>query len=364
MKDAPEDLKMERLRRGWTLQDASDRTRINLTVLKALESGKIAEVGSPATVEAFIAKYRAAFGMEESRCEERPLEAQKPADRSRPILYVLFGALIGAFLVALCFGGIFRKSFHSPKSPAANPAASSARKPAPPASAASAIKMSNPAAIESKAPEAKKKVPAVSALPAAAGKPSESASKEAPSVSTPQEATPASATGKEKTTSTEGVQAKTPGAKKTAPAVSPLQATAGTSSKPAVPGAATGLTASVGAPVAADSDKRGPVAATVCAPAPEKISSASASKQTPQAGTSPHSLQVSAEKKTWVQVTLDGRKTESVLLQPGQSREWSAAKKVYLIVGNAGGVNVLWDGKPVSMSKTPGRVIRMSLPEN
>ncbi len=330
MKDAPEDLKMERLRRGWTLQDASDRTRINLTVLKALESGKTAQMGSAASVEALVAKYRAALGMEESRCEERPPQTEKPAGRSRAILHVLFGVCIGALLVALCLDAFSRKSIHSAKSSGVNPAASSARKPTPAS-----------AAVATKAPEAKKKTAAVSALPSASGKPSEPASKEA---------TPASTAGKEKTRSTEGLQAKPPAAKKTIPAAE---------------GGATGLTAPVGAPVSAGNDKHGPVASTSSsAPAPENVSSATASKQPLRVGTSPHSLQVSAESKTWMQVTLDGRKTESVLLQPGQSREWSAAKKVYLIVGNAGGVNVLWDGKPVAMSKTPGRVIRMSLPEN
>ncbi|MGC8491040.1 MAG: RodZ domain-containing protein [Syntrophobacteraceae bacterium] len=339
MKDAPEDLKTERLRRGWTLQDACNRTRINLTVLKALESGKTAQTGASASVEALIAKYRAALRMEESRCEERPPETEKPAGRNRKFLHVLFGVCIGALLVAVCLVAFSRKSIYSAKSSGVTTAASSAKKSAPPASAVA----------ETKAPEAKKKAAAVSALPAASGKPSESASKGGAPASAPHEASPAPADAKEKTSSTEGLKAKPPTAKKTAPASA---------------GAATGLAAPVGAPVSAGNEKHGPVAATMSAPAPENLSSATGSKVTPRVAASPHSIQVSAEKKTWVQVTLDGRKTESVLLQPGQSRAWNAAKKVYLIVGNAGGVNVLWDGKPVAMSNAPGRVIRMSLPEN
>lgn len=78
MKDAREYLKIERLRRGWTLQDASDRSRINITVLRALESGKTSELGSPLTVEALVSRYSAALGVETRQCEGLPLKAEKP----------------------------------------------------------------------------------------------------------------------------------------------------------------------------------------------------------------------------------------------------------------------------------------------
>ena len=90
------------------------------------------------------------------------------------------------------------------------------------------------------------------------------------------------------------------------------------------------------------------------APGPEGRPAATFSQKSLQKTPALHSLEIVADQKTWIGVEIDGRRAESALLQPGQTRQWEAGKKVYLIVGNAGGVHITWDGKPVTISKTPG----------
>lgn len=264
MKDGPQYLKMERLRRGWTLQDASDRSRINITVLRALESGKTSELGSAVTVSALISKYSAALAMEDGQREARPLEAEKPAGGSRVLLHVMIGLAMGVVLTAVCLGIVLRPSFFSAKPPVGHHPIASAAKPAPPASAVSKVKQAATALRQPETPKAKKK----------------------PAVVPP------------------------------APAVSP----------PAAPPAA----------------PKGAIPAQAAVPAL-------------------HALRIAANQTTWIQVVIDGGKTESLLLQPGQTRQWMVEKRVNLIVGNGGGVNIMWDGKPVKISRTVGRVVRLKL---
>ena len=177
MKDAREYLKIERLRRGWTLQDASDRSRINITVLRALESGKTSELGSPLTVEALVSRYSAALGVETRQCEGLPLKAEKPAGGSRALLHMMYGLAIGAVLAAVCLGIVFRRPHAAVQhvagaglpgckiaagqraAGAAGPASTpksgmavSVTQPAPPASAISKVKPTNTASLQLETP--------------------------------------------------------------------------------------------------------------------------------------------------------------------------------------------------------------------
>ena len=76
-----------------------------------------------------------------------------------------------------------------------------------------------------------------------------------------------------------------------------------------------------------------------------------------------HQLIVEASQKTWVQVTTDDKNTQNAMLEPGDKREWEAEKTMRIVVGNAGGVAMKWDGHPVDLQAKPGSVIRFSLPD-
>ena len=78
----------------------------------------------------------------------------------------------------------------------------------------------------------------------------------------------------------------------------------------------------------------------------------------------PHRLEMETAQKTWIQVTIDGIRPQSELLQPGERRKWKALNKADLVIGNRGGVQLRWDGKPIELGNGKGRVIRLSLTDS
>jgi cytoskeleton protein RodZ len=77
-----------------------------------------------------------------------------------------------------------------------------------------------------------------------------------------------------------------------------------------------------------------------------------------------HRLRVEATVETWVEVRLDDKKVEGVLLHAGESREWQVQKGLRLLMGNATGAKVTWDGKAVKNLGKPGQAVRLRLPED
>ncbi len=75
-----------------------------------------------------------------------------------------------------------------------------------------------------------------------------------------------------------------------------------------------------------------------------------------------HLLVIEARELTWVRITQDGD-THQVLLQPGEKIERSAAEYFRLDVGNAGGINVTYQGKALGSLGKPGEVVHLRLPE-
>jgi cytoskeleton protein RodZ len=82
---------------------------------------------------------------------------------------------------------------------------------------------------------------------------------------------------------------------------------------------------------------------------------------TPQQG---HRLRIEALQESWVEVRLDDKKVEGVWLTPGQSREWTVEKGLRVLVGNAGGVKLTWDGKKLRSLGKPGQAARVRLPDD
>jgi cytoskeleton protein RodZ len=76
-----------------------------------------------------------------------------------------------------------------------------------------------------------------------------------------------------------------------------------------------------------------------------------------------HQFSVEASQKTWIQVTIDDKGTQNAMLEPGDKREWEAGNAMKIVVGNAGGIRMRWDGRPVEIPAKPGSVIRFSLPD-
>jgi len=74
-------------------------------------------------------------------------------------------------------------------------------------------------------------------------------------------------------------------------------------------------------------------------------------------------LRVVATDVTWMRVELGGGKTEEVLLQPGDSREWTSPDGFGLKIGNAGGVRLTVNGKNMGIPGKKGEVLRLHIPE-
>ena len=69
-------------------------------------------------------------------------------------------------------------------------------------------------------------------------------------------------------------------------------------------------------------------------------------------------LRAQAKEMTWLLVTIDGRETRDVLLRAGETWEWRARESFILTVGNAGGVELILNGRPLPPLGETGQVIR------
>lgn len=74
-------------------------------------------------------------------------------------------------------------------------------------------------------------------------------------------------------------------------------------------------------------------------------------------------LAVEARELTWLRITEGRNPSQQVLLRPGERIDRTAADFFLLDIGNAGGVNVTFQGKPLGSLGKSGQVIHLRLPE-
>lgn len=67
-------------------------------------------------------------------------------------------------------------------------------------------------------------------------------------------------------------------------------------------------------------------------------------------------LNLSATEATWLSITCDGKRIFSGILQPSQTKTLSGSETAKMKVGNAGGLEVLWNGKPIGPIGPRGQV--------
>lgn len=68
------------------------------------------------------------------------------------------------------------------------------------------------------------------------------------------------------------------------------------------------------------------------------------------AATGQHTLTVSASADCWFEITdANGNKIDSGMLHAGDSRSWHSAGPLHVTLGNAGGVTVIRDGRPLAL---------------
>jgi cytoskeleton protein RodZ len=67
-------------------------------------------------------------------------------------------------------------------------------------------------------------------------------------------------------------------------------------------------------------------------------------------------LHLSATEKTWLSITSDGKQVFSGILEPSQTKTLTGLEVAKMKVGNAGGIEVLWNGKPIGPIGPRGQV--------
>ena len=72
-------------------------------------------------------------------------------------------------------------------------------------------------------------------------------------------------------------------------------------------------------------------------------------------------LQIQAVEETWIAFQVDSHLPREMILKAGETFSQRADEHIKLKIGNAGGVNVKFNGKDLGSLGVPGRVVRLSL---
>jgi cytoskeleton protein RodZ len=118
------------------------------------------------------------------------------------------------------------------------------------------------------------------------------------------------------------------------------------------------------APAGQESDSQ-PESAVYSEPAPvkEEIEEAEVEPEEPAVTGGGHTLEVLATEETWLRIYIDDEKIAQYLLRPGQTMSWQAKNQFKLRLGNAGGLKVVLDGRPLPPLGISGQVKEVILPE-
>jgi cytoskeleton protein RodZ len=73
-------------------------------------------------------------------------------------------------------------------------------------------------------------------------------------------------------------------------------------------------------------------------------------------------LKVTAREDTWLKVIIDEKDSTEYTLAPGDNLELQAAAGYNLLIGNAGGVKIVLNDKPVPLAGKSGEVVTINLP--
>ncbi len=74
----------------------------------------------------------------------------------------------------------------------------------------------------------------------------------------------------------------------------------------------------------------------------------------------PLSLQLKAVEKTWLAVQLDNQPEREMMLQPGETLSFQATDRIQLYVGNAGGLDLVFNGKNQERFGKSGEVVTLT----
>jgi cytoskeletal protein RodZ len=73
----------------------------------------------------------------------------------------------------------------------------------------------------------------------------------------------------------------------------------------------------------------------------------------------PFSLQMKAVEETWVSLQVEGQSEREITFKPGEGLSVLASNRIHLIIGNAGGLNLIWNGKVLDRFGKSGEVVKL-----
>lgn len=73
----------------------------------------------------------------------------------------------------------------------------------------------------------------------------------------------------------------------------------------------------------------------------------------------PFSLQLKAVEETWVRLQINGQPGHEMTLRPGEATSHRALKHIHLLVGNAGGLDIIFKGKSLERFGKSGEVVNL-----
>lgn len=73
-------------------------------------------------------------------------------------------------------------------------------------------------------------------------------------------------------------------------------------------------------------------------------------------------LKGEVKETTWVSIRVDGSEPKEYMFQPGARPQWKGEEGFEIIIGNAAGMDLDFDGKVMENLGRPGQVIRLRLP--
>ena len=76
-----------------------------------------------------------------------------------------------------------------------------------------------------------------------------------------------------------------------------------------------------------------------------------------------HVLKIKATEVTWLRIQSDAQKEVEALLQPKETSTWTARRQFKVTVGNAGGVEIFFNGVPQGRLGDSGEVVHFLLPK-
>jgi len=89
-------------------------------------------------------------------------------------------------------------------------------------------------------------------------------------------------------------------------------------------------------------------------PSPQPTSTTSIAEEKPL------SLQIKAVEKTWMRIQVDGQPEQEMILKPGEGGFHQGLKQIRLLVGNAGGLDLVFNGRPLERFGKSGEVITLT----